>query len=406
MPRFSCVEAAPPVELFALMKAYKADTFSEKVDLGIGAYRTEEGKPWVLPVVRKVEKQMAEDTTLYHEYSDHLGSEDFTKAAVRLLLGQDNEAIKNGRAVGVQCLGSSGSLRIGAELMVRHGKFTTAYISSVSWSNHALVFKLAGFDVKFYRYWDVTNRCLDFNGLIEDLQNAPEDSVVLLHACAHNPTGVDPSKDQWKKIAEVMREKKLFPFFDSAYQGFASGNLESDSWVIRYFVDLGFELFCAQSFSKNFGLYSERVGNLVLVINDKDELTTVLSQIRLLIRGNYCCPPDHSAHIIATVLKSPEYFEEWKTEIQTMATRITEMRKALRNELEALGTPGNWEHITSHIGMFSYTGLSAQQVQHLVQEHHVYLPNDGRISISGLNPRNLKYVANAIHDAVIKFPES
>ncbi|XP_050049202.1 aspartate aminotransferase, cytoplasmic isoform X1 [Dermacentor andersoni] len=407
MSRFSCVEAAPPVEIFALMRAYRADAFPQKVDLGVGAYRTEEAKPWVLPVVRKVEKEMAEDSSLNHEYLGQLGLDDFSKAAVSMLLGSENQAIKDGRAVGVQCLSGTGSLRVGADMLCKHAKFTTVYMSTPTWPNHALVFKHAGFqNIKYYHYWDAKNRCLDFNAMIEDLQNAPEDSVVVLHACAHNPTGIDPTQDQWMKIADIMKAKKLFPFFDCAYQGFASGNLENDSWAIRYFVSQGFELVCAQSFAKNFGLYNERIGNLLLVIDDKEALTNVLAQITLLVRGNYSNPPNHGARIVSKVLNTPAYFEEWKSHIQTMANRIISMRKALQDKLHELGTPGSWEHITKQIGMFSYTGLNQQQVQHLVQNYHVYLPKDGRISICGLNTGNVEYVAKAIHDAVTKFPQS
>ncbi|KAH9363044.1 hypothetical protein HPB48_014174 [Haemaphysalis longicornis] len=330
MSRFSCVEAAPPVEIFALMRAYRADTFAQKVDLGVGAYRTEEAKPWVLPVVRKVEEEMAVDSSLNHEYLGQLGLDDFSKAAVRMLLGDDNPAIKEGQAVGVQCLSGTGSLRVGADLLCKHGKFTTIYVSTPTWPNHVLVFKHSGFqNIKYYRYWDAKNRCLDFNGMIEDLENAPPDSVVVLHACAHNPTGIDPTQDQWKKIAEVMK---------------------------------GFELFCAQSFAKNFGLYNERIGNLLLVVNDKTALTNVLAQITLLVRGNYSNPPNHGARIVSRVLNSPDYFEEWKGHIQTMANRIITMRKALQDKLHELGTPGSWEHITKQIGMFSYTGLNPCRV--------------------------------------------
>lgn len=407
MTRFACVDAAPPVEIFALMRAYRADTCPQKVDLGVGAYRTEEAKPWVLPVVRKVEKEMAEDDSLNHEYLGQLGLEDFSKAAVRMLLGDDNVAIKDGRAVGIQCLSGTGSLRVAGDLLCKHANFTTIYMSTPTWPNHTLVFKHSGFqNIKFYRYWDAKNRCLNFAGMIEDLENAPEDSVVILHACAHNPTGIDPTEEQWKKIAEVVKARKLFPLFDCAYQGFASGNLEKDSWAIRYFVSQGFELLCAQSFAKNFGLYNERIGNLLLVINDKSALTNVLAQVTLIVRGNYSNPPNHGARIVSRVLNNPVYFEEWKGHIQTMANRIFAMRKALKDKLAELNTPGSWEHITNQIGMFSYTGLNQQQVQHLVEEYHVYLPKDGRISLCGLNTGNVEYVAKAIHDAVTKFPTS
>lgn len=350
---------------------------------------------------------MAEDYSLNHEYLGQLGLEDFSKAAVRMLLGDDNDAIKDGRAVGIQCLSGTGSLRVAGDLLCKHAKFTTIYMSTPTWPNHTLVFKHSGFqNLKFYRYWDAKNRCLNFAGMIEDLENAPEDSVVILHACAHNPTGIDPTEEQWKKIAEVVKARKLFPLFDCAYQGFASGNLEKDSWAIRYFVSQGFELLCAQSFAKNFGLYNERIGNLLLVINDKTALTNILAQVTLIVRGNYSNPPNHGARIVSRVLNNPVYFEEWKGHIQTMANRIFAMRKALKDKLAELNTPGSWEHITNQIGMFSYTGLNQRQVQHLVEEYHVYLPKDGRISLCGLNTGNVEYVAKAIHDAVTKFPTS
>ncbi|XP_064465698.1 aspartate aminotransferase, cytoplasmic-like isoform X1 [Ornithodoros turicata] len=407
MSRFSDVQAAPPVEIFALMRAYRADTHPKKVDLGVGAYRTEEAKPWVLPVVRKVEKEMANDETLNHEYLGQLGLDEFSKAATKMMLGEDCVALKEGRAIGIQALSGTGSLRVAADFLVRHGKFTTIYVSTPTWPNHNLVFKHSGFqNVKQYRYWDAKNRCLDFDGMIEDLQSAPEDSVVVLHACAHNPTGIDPSQDQWKKIAEVVKVKKLFPLFDCAYQGFASGSLEKDSWAVRHFASQGLELFCCQSFAKNFGLYNERIGNLILIINDQMAMTNTLAQITLLVRGSYSNPPNHGARIVSRVLNTPEYFEEWKGHIQTMANRIISMRKALRDQLEKLGTPGTWDHITNQIGMFSYTGLNPRQVQHLVEEYHVYLPKDGRISICGLNPSNVDHVAAAIYDAVTKFPAS
>ncbi|XP_076367726.1 glutamate oxaloacetate transaminase 1 [Tachypleus tridentatus] len=399
--RFSCVEEAPPVEIFALSKAYKEDPFPQKVDLGIGAYRTNEGKPWVLPVVRKVEQQIATDVTLNHEYLSQLGHEEFSKSATKMLLGDGSPALAEGRGFGVQCLSGTGSLRVGAEFLIHCAKFKTYYMSAPTWPNHRLVFKNAGFqDGRSYRYWDAANRKLDLDGMLEDLKNAPEDSVIILHACAHNPTGIDPTEDQWKQIADVMEQRKLFPFFDCAYQGFASGNLENDSWAVRYFVSRGFELLCAQSFAKNFGLYNERIGNLTLVFKDSSPVKNVRAQITLLVRGNYSNPPVHGARIVSKVLNDATFYEEWQSHIKEMSGRIKEMRQALRSKLEELGTPGTWEHITNQIGMFSYTGLNQPQVQYLVEKFHVYLPKSGRISICGLNTNNVEYVAKAFYEAV------
>ncbi|XP_054167410.1 aspartate aminotransferase, cytoplasmic-like [Oppia nitens] len=405
MSRFDCVESAPAIEIFALSKAYKEDTNPQKVDLGIGAYRTNEAKPWVLPVVRKAEHEIANDDSLNHEYLSQLGDDLFAQLATKMLLGDNNKAIEDKRAFGVQCLSGTGALRVGADFLRRNAGFKTVYVSDPSWPNHKLLFNHAGFEsVRTYRYWDAANRQLDFDGLIEDLRNAPEDSVIVLHACAHNPTGIDPTVDQWKAIADVIEEKKLFPFFDCAYQGFASGDLDKDANSVRYFVDRGFEILCAQSFAKNFGLYNERIGNLTVVLKNTTPIVNSKAQITLLIRGNYSNPPVHGSRIVAKVLNDPQLYQEWRECIKSMAGRIQDMRNQLRQNIEKLGTSGKWSHITDQIGMFSYTGLNKQQIQHLVDNYHIYLPKDGRISLSGINTQNVEYVAKAINDAVNQFP--
>ncbi|XP_041974304.1 aspartate aminotransferase, cytoplasmic [Aricia agestis] len=403
MSRFDVVEQGPPIEVFQLMKLFAEDTFKDKVNLSVGAYRDEKGKPWVLPVVRKVEKKMAEDETLLHEYLPVLGLEQFSNASVSMLLGQDNPVIAQGRAFGVQTLSGTGGLRVGAELLNKHLKYTTFYYSSPTWENHHLVFMNSGFTTpKVYRYWDPNTRAIDFDGMIEDLSNAPENAVIILHACAHNPTGIDPTREQWIKIADVMEQRKLFPFFDSAYQGFASGDLDNDAWAVRYFVQRGFELVCAQSYAKNFGLYNERVGNLSIVVNSAARVAPLKSQLTWIVRGMYSNPPAHGARVVATALSDDKLFDEWRDHIKMMSSRVMEMRQALRQELINLGTPGNWDHIVKQIGLFSYTGLTQQQSEYLVSNYHIYLLKCGRINICGLNRDNVKYVAAAIHDAVTK----
>ncbi|KAI8430325.1 hypothetical protein MSG28_000631 [Choristoneura fumiferana] len=403
--RFQVVEQGPPIEVFQKNKLFLEDTFQNKVNLTVGAYRDENGKPWVLPVVRKVEKQIAADDTLLHEYLPVLGMEQFSAASVSMLLGEDSPVIASGRAFGVQTLSGTGGLRVGAEFLNRHLKYNTFYYSQPTWENHHLVFVRSGFpNAREYRYWDAKTRAIDFDGLIEDLRSAPADSVVLLHACAHNPTGIDPTHDQWEKIADVMEERKLFPFFDSAYQGFASGDLDKDAWAVRYFIKRGFELVCAQSYAKNFGLYNERVGNLTVVTSDAALVPALKSQLTWVVRSIYSNPPAHGARVVATVLSDKALFDQWREHIKTMSSRVIQMREALRAELIKLGTPGSWEHIVKQIGLFSFTGLTARQVAHLIQEYHIYLLNSGRINICGLNPGNVQYVARAIHDAVTKFP--
>ncbi|CAF4897112.1 unnamed protein product [Pieris macdunnoughi] len=403
--RFAVVEQGPPIEVFQLNKLFTDDTNKNKVNLGVGAYRDETGKPWVLPVVQKMEKLMAADETLLHEYLPVLGLEQFSNLSVSMLLGEDSSAISEGKTFGIQVLSGTGGLRIGAEFLNKHLKYTTFYYSNPTWENHHLVFVNSGFtQPRVYRYWNPKTRAIDFDGMIEDLKNAPENSVILLHACAHNPTGIDPTHEQWIKIADVMEERKLFPFFDSAYQGFASGDLDSDAWAVRYFVKRGFELVCAQSYAKNFGLYNERVGNLSVVVNDPKLIPAMKSQLTWVVRGMYSNPPAHGARVVANVLADKKLFDEWRDHIKMMSSRVMQMRDALRAELIKLGTPGNWDHIVKQIGLFSYTGLTSKQCEHLIQEHHIYLLKSGRINICGLNPSNVEYVARAMHDAITKFP--
>eukprot|EP00088_Acartia_fossae_P007121 TRINITY_DN1330_c0_g1_i15.p1 TRINITY_DN1330_c0_g1~~TRINITY_DN1330_c0_g1_i15.p1 ORF type:complete len:1382 (-),score=561.93 TRINITY_DN1330_c0_g1_i15:398-4543(-) len=403
---FSGVSMAPPIEVFQLSRDFQADSHPKKVSLGVGAYRTDEGKPWILPVVKKAEQLLAQQVTeekINHEYLPVLGLESFATAATKMLLGESSPAVKEARCFGVQALSGTGALRNGAEFLQRILGATTCYYSTPTWGNHGLIFKNANFkNIRQYRYWNPVTRALDFGGLLEDLEAAPENSVIILHACAHNPTGVDPTKDQWKQIADLMERKKLFPFFDCAYQGFASGCLDTDAWAVRYFVDRGFELFCSQSFSKNFGLYNERAGNLTVVVKDASAIPAFKSQMTLIIRAMYSNPPAHGCRIVDTVLQDPALFQEWKDSIKIMANRIINMRKGLRDRLEKLQTPGTWNHITDQIGMFSYTGLSVEQSTFLLNEKHIYLLKSGRISMCGVTPGNIDYVAESIHEAVTK----
>lgn len=403
--RFAAVPMGPPVEIFAITKACVDDPYEHKVNLGIGAYRTNEGKPWVLPVVRAAEKAIANDESMNKEYLAVLGLESFTNNATAMLLGSDNPAIKEKRAFGIQALSGTGALTIGASFLSNVLGYKTYYCSGPTWANHRLIFNNVGFtESRTYRYWSQSNRGLDIDGFLTDLNSAPPNSVIILHTAAHNPTGCDPTQEQWKEIADVMQERQLFPFFDSAYQGFASGDLEKDAWSIRYFVRRGFELFCSQSFAKNFGLYCERVGNVTVVLKKQDEVAAVKSQFTLLVRGMYSNPPAHGAHIVNYVLSNPQLYEEWKGCIKTMSSRIIEMRRLLRDALEKLKTPGDWSHITNQIGMFSYTGLDEQQSVAMVERHHVYMLRSGRISMCGITPGNVEYVAKAMNEVIVSSP--
>ncbi|CAG5136685.1 unnamed protein product, partial [Candidula unifasciata] len=396
---FKNVESAAPIEVFQLTKLFTDCQSPNKVNLGVGAYRDEDGKPWVLPVVRAAELQMANDKTLNHEYLPVAGLPDFRVAANRLMLGPDHKAIVENRVEGFQALGGTGALRLAAAFLKNVLNFDIAYVSAPTWENHKGVFKSAGFsEIREYRYWNSETRDLNFTGMLEDLSNAPPNAVIILHAVAHNPTGVDLNQEQWKQICSLCKEKKLFVLLDCAYQGFASGSLDADGWASRYFAEQDIDLFIAQSFSKNFGLYNERIGNLIVVTRDPKKLPEIRSQLEIQIRVMWSNPPNHGGRIVTTVLNNNAYFEDWKSQIETMAKRIIKMRHELVDNLKKLGTPGNWDHIIKQIGMFSYTGLNAKQVEYM-KSKNVFLLNSGRISMAGLNSKNVAYVAKTIDEA-------
>ncbi|XP_014670556.1 PREDICTED: aspartate aminotransferase, cytoplasmic-like isoform X2 [Priapulus caudatus] len=403
--RFGDIAHGPSVEVFELVAKFNEDTHPSKVNLSVGAYRTNEAKPWVLPVVRKVEASMAADETLTKEYLPITGMPQFCEAATSLVLGADNPAIAEKRAGGVQGIDATGCLWLAMKFLRELCGANTILASNPSWGNHLLMFRQLKYeDVREYRYWDASSKGLDLTGMLEDLKTAPDGSVVVLHACAHNPTGVDPTHEQWGQICDVMKAKKHYPLLDCAYQGFASGDLAMDAWAVRFFASQGLEIFAAQSFAKNFGLYNERVGNLTIVTATPDALERVKSQIKMIIRGMYSNPPAHGARIVNTTLRDPALFAEWQGCIKTMADRVLMMRAGLRKRLENLGTPGTWNHITDQIGMFSYTGLNPTQVAYLVKEYHVYVMKSGRINMCGLTTGNIDYVAKGIYDAIIKNP--
>lgn len=279
-----------------------------------------------------------------------------------------------------------------------------AFFSNPTWPNHFQIFSNVGIATGTYPYFSKDTKGLDFDGMVNALQSADEGSIVVLHACAHNPTGVDPTQEQWKKIAEVIRAKGHFPFFDTAYQGFASGDLARDGWAIRYFVEQGFELCIAQSYAKNFGLYGERAGCFHFVTAPSSDaqstIARIASQLAILQRSEISNPPAYGARIASLVLNDKQLFAEWEDNLRTMSGRIMDMRKALRSKLEELGTPGTWNHITDQIGMFSFTGLTEQQVMKLREDSHVYMTKNGRISMAGLNTHNVEYFAKAVDKAV------
>ncbi|RHZ81187.1 hypothetical protein Glove_123g209 [Diversispora epigaea] len=398
---FQDVPLAPPDVIFHLTAQYKADTFQHKVNLGVGAYRDDSGKPWVLPVVKKVEKIIVNDPTIDHEYLPILGLPPFREASIKLILGPDNPVIKEKRVVATQTISGTGACHLGSLFLSRfYSKSSVIYVSNPTWANHKAIFSNVGLEVKDYVYYSPKTIGLDINGMLESLKNAPNGSIILLHACAHNPTGVDPSQEQWKAIADIIEEKKHFPFFDCAYQGFASGDLDRDAWAVRYFVNRGFELLVCQSYAKNFGLYGQRAGCLTFVFKTAETAAKAESQLAKLQRSEISNPPAHGARIVNLVLNDPVLYAEWVDNLKTMSFRIQEMRRRLFDKLTALGTPGTWNHIVDQIGMFSFTGLKAPQVKVLKEKYHVYLTDNGRISMAGLSSSNVEYFAKAIDDVV------
>lgn len=399
---FASIVQAPEDPILGVTAAYNKDPSPNKLNLGVGAYRTEEGKPLVLNVVRKAEQLLVNDLSRVKEYLPILGLAEFNKLSAKLILGDDSPAIQENRVATAQCLSGTGSLRVGAEFLAKHYHQRTIYIPQPSWGNHVKVFTMAGLSVKNYRYYDPTTRGLNFQGLLEDLGAAPAGAIVLLHACAHNPTGVDPTVEQWEQIRQSMRSKGLLPFFDSAYQGFASGSLDVDAQPVRTFVADGGECFIAQSYAKNMGLYGERVGALSIVCKAADVASRVESQLKLVIRPMYSNPPIHGASIAMTILKNSDMYNEWKIELKAMADRIISMRKQLFDALSAKGTPGDWSHIIKQIGMFTFTGLDSDQVAFMIKEYHIYMTSDGRISMAGLSSKTVPHLADAIHAAVTR----
>jgi aspartate/tyrosine/aromatic aminotransferase len=390
---------APPNAIFHTKTRFKNDKDPRKINLGIGAYRTNEGKPRVLRVVRKAEQLIVNDMSLNHEYLPITGDPGFCKAAQNLVFGQ--QAASTGNIATVQCLSGTGALRVGAEFLAYAFPTSKVFSSSPTWGNHATVFGRCRTKFGYYRYWDAKNLVLDINGMLADIRKAPRGSIFLLHACAHNPTGVDPTKEQWREICRVMKEKEHVTFFDTAYQGFASGSLEEDAYAIRYWYDQGMEMVIAQSFAKNLGLYNERAGAFHVVCKSNRDAKAAKSQIALIIRPMYSNPPAFGSRIVTKIVSDPKLFAEWKQEMGEMSGRIKQMRQLLFNALKKLGTPGNWDHILSQIGMFCFTGLTKKQCNYLMDNRHVYLLTSGRISIPGITPSNVQYLAESI-DYVVR----
>jgi aromatic-amino-acid transaminase len=394
MNLFSSVPLAPKDPIFGLTEAYTADQRPGKVNLGVGVYYTDEGKVPLLKAVLEAEKEVVAKQSP-RAYIPIEGPNPYNSAVQNLLFGADSPLIQEGRVVTAECLGGTGALRVGGDFVKRLDTNAPAAISAPSWENHRGIFESAGYQVLEYAYFDPKTRGVDFEGMVKALESFPAKTLVILHACCHNPTGADLTPEQWKKIISICQTRQLIPFLDIAYQGFATG-IEEDGAAVRLFADSGMSFFVSSSFSKSFSLYGERVGALSIVTQSKEESARVLSQLKRVIRTNYSNPPTHGAAIVAMVLNSPKLRQMWEDELAEMRERIKAMRHGLNKKLAAAGAPQDFSFIETQRGMFSYSGLTADQVANLQEQDGIYALSTGRICVAALNTKNLDRVAQAI----------
>ena len=394
MSLFSAVEMAPRDPILGLNEQFNADTNPAKVNLGVGVYFDDNGKLPLLACVQAAEKTMMDKPTP-RGYLPIDGIVAYDAAVKSLVFGADSEVVTSGRVATVQGIGGTGGLKIGADFLKKLNPNAKVLISDPSWENHRALFTNAGFEVESYRYYDAANRGVDFAGMLADLNAAAPGTIILLHACCHNPTGYDITPAEWDQVIAAVQAKNLVPFLDMAYQGFGYG-IKEDGAVIGKFVAAGLDFFVSTSFSKSFSLYGERVGALSVVCKDKEETSRVLSQLKIVIRTNYSNPPIHGGAIVAAVLGNPELRALWESELGEMRVRIKAMRQKLVDGLKAAGVQQDMSFITTQIGMFSYSGLSKDQMVRLRSEFGVYGTDTGRMCVAALNSKNIDYVCAAI----------
>lgn len=394
MSLFSAVEMAPRDPILGINEAFNADTRTNKVNLGVGVYCDEDGRIPLLRAVAEAEKiRVAQHAPRGYLPIDGISAYDL--AVQKLLLGADSPLIASGRVLTTQSVGGTGALKIGADFLKRLLPDAVVAISDPSWENHRALFEAAGFPVQDYRYYDAPTHDVNRAGMLEDLQNLPNGSIVVLHACCHNPTGVDLTPEDWQAVLEIVREREHVPFLDIAYQGFGDG-IEEDAAAVRLFAQSGLTFFVSSSFSKSFSLYGERVGALSIVVGDQEEGSRVLSQVKRVIRTNYSNPPTHGASVVAAVLNNPELRVMWETELGEMRDRIRTMRLAMVEQLADLNAKRDFGFVAQQRGMFSYSGLTTEQVERLRSEFGIYAVGTGRICVAALNTRNLPVVTKAI----------
>jgi len=391
---FETIEMAPPDPILGLTEAFNKDTNGQKVNLGVGVYKDAAGKTPVLASVKEAEKRiLAEEAT--KGYKPINGAPEYAKAVQELLFGAGHEIITSGRAATAHSPGGTGALRNTGEYLSRKHPDATLWMSSPTWANHKNIFAAAGVKISQYGYFDADANALDFDQMIEDLSKVNAGDAVLLHGCCHNPTGVDPTAEQWAKIAKLLKERGALPILDFAYQGFAEG-LTEDAVGLRALAQPGAELLICSSFSKNFGLYNERVGALTVVAGTSAAADSVMSHIKAAIRANYSNPPAHGASIVTTILGDGALRKQWEGELTDMRNRINGMRQLFVDTLKAKGASGDFSFITSQRGMFSFSGLSPQQVDTLRKKYSIYIVGSGRINVAGMTEGNMDTLCEAI----------
>ncbi len=394
MSLFTAVEMAPRDPILGLNEQFAADSNPNKVNLGVGVYYDDAGKLPLLQCVQAAEKQMMEAPKA-RGYLPIDGIAAYDAAVKNLVFGEGSEPVKSARVATVQALGGTGGLKIGADFLKRISPSAKVLISDPSWENHRALFTQAGFTVENYAYYDAATRSVNFPGMLAALNAAPAGTIVVLHACCHNPTGYDITPEQWDQVIAAVKARGLVPFLDMAYQGFGDGIAE-DGRAVQKFVASGLSFFVSTSFSKSFSLYGERVGALSVLCDSKEEADRVLSQLKIMIRTNYSNPPIHGGTVVATVLNTPALRAQWEQELAGMRTRIKQMRTTLVDKLKAAGVKEDMSFITRQIGMFSYSGLSKDQMVRLRSEFGVYGTDTGRMCVAALNSKNIDYVCASI----------
>jgi len=398
MSLFNAVEMAPRDPILGLNEQFAADTNPQKVNLGVGVYYDDNGKLPLLKCVQHAEQDMMKAPSA-RGYLPIDGIAAYDSAVKGLVFGAESEPVTSGRVATIQAIGGTGGLKVGADFLKKLSPAAKVLISDPSWENHRALFTNAGFTVESYPYYDAAKRGINFEGMLEALNSAPAGTIVVLHACCHNPTGYDITAAQWDQVIGAVKARQLTPFLDMAYQGFGHGIAE-DGAVIGKFVDAGLSFFVSTSFSKSFSLYGERVGALSVLCKDKEEASRVLSQLKITIRTNYSNPPIHGGAVVAAVLNDPSRRAVWEAELAEMRTRIKAMRQTLVEGLKTAGVQQDMSFITSQIGMFSYSGLSKDQMVRLRNEFGVYGTDTGRMCVAALNSKNIDYVCASIAKVV------